>query len=95
MQLGVHLVSQVSKRKTGDRGLAEQSIRDRKTGRKHRQPPNEGAVLLLTLTSHKALEDIFFLLVLQVSEQSEEFKICHTGVSIQETKCDLKNCFYL
>lgn len=84
----VHLLSQLSYRKTGDRGLAERSTWDRKTGRKHRQAHDEGAVLLLTLTSHKALKDFFFLLLFQVSEQSEEFQTCHTGVCIQETMCD-------
>lgn len=85
-------MSQLSSRKTG--GLAEQPRQDRKTGRKHRQPPDEGAVLLLTLTSHKALEDFFVLLRLQVPEQSGGLKICHTAVCFQETKCDLKNCYF-
>lgn len=35
------------------RGLVEQPTREEK----HRQAPDEGAVLLLTLTSRKALED--------------------------------------
>lgn len=51
-----------------------------KNGKKASTATDEGAVLLLTLTSHKALEDFFFLLLLQVSEKSEEFKICPTEV---------------
>lgn len=90
----VHLLSQLSYRKTGDRGLEEQPRQGQKTGRKHRQLPDERAVFPLTLTSHKALEDFFFLLLLQVSEQSEQFKICHTCVCSQETKCDFKNCYF-
>lgn len=52
------------KRKTGQQ---EGKRRTRKT---RDRSANEGAVLLLTLTSHKALENFSFLFILHVFEQS-------------------------
>lgn len=87
----VHLLSQLSYRKTGDRGLADRSTWDRKTGRKHRQAHDEGAVLLLTLTSHKALKDFFFLRCLN---SQKSFKHA-TLVSVFKRQCVIKKLLLL